>query len=407
LSRQGEARTELRGATAWLVAALAVSALLTQAPAAPAQPPLSAGQDPAAGSRVFDAKGCARCHTVGGGGKGAPDLARTERPRSFNDLASALWNHAPQMAARMRQLGIERPRLDPRESGDLVAFLYTLHYFDPPGRPDVGRKLFTEKRCAACHRIGGAGGDVGPRLDSAKLVGSPIDLAAAMWNHGPQMADAMAARGVERPTFTETELIDLIAYVTSASPGPPGGRLHVLPGRAEEGVRVFVERRCVECHSLGGRGRQGVPDLAERGAQKSLTGFAAAMWNKAPVMRQAMAGRLAQVPKLSPEEMSDLVAALYAVRYFARAGDPRQGVTVAAQKGCLTCHGLHGERGKPAGDLAQARGIDTPAGVLAGLWNHSFIADPRAERDRTPWPVIRPDEMGDLVAYLHSLKRAR
>src|SRR5919108_4861157 len=74
------------------------------------------GQEPVAGSRVFGAKGCVKCHAVNGlGGKVGPDLARVAQPRSFYDLAASLWNHAPRMADRMRELGIARPRLDAHE----------------------------------------------------------------------------------------------------------------------------------------------------------------------------------------------------------------------------------------------------------------------------------------------------
>ena len=77
-----------------------------------AQPLFSPAQDPLAGERVFSGKGCVKCHAVNGvGGKVGPDLGRVLRPRTFYDLAAALWNHAPRMAARMRQLGVapERP----------------------------------------------------------------------------------------------------------------------------------------------------------------------------------------------------------------------------------------------------------------------------------------------------------
>jgi mono/diheme cytochrome c family protein len=311
------------------------------------------------------------------------------------------------MADRMRQLGIARPRLDAKDTGDLIAFLYTVNYFDPPGRPEVGQRLFTDKRCVVCHQVGGTGGVVGPNLDGLKRQGSPIFIATAMWNHGPQMAEAMRARGIPRPTFKADELRDLIAYIYAASPVEPEGPLYVVPGRADQGRRTFVDKRCADCHSAGGQGGRVGPDLGERGVHRSLVEFAAAMWNKAPAMLEAMRGRAIPVPQLKPEEMADVVAYLYSVRYFAQAGDPRKGAQVAASRGCLTCHGLHGERGKAAIDLARARGIDTPAGVIAALWNHSFIADPRPERERGPWAEIRPEEMADLAAFLNSLARRR
>lgn len=372
-----------------------------------AQPLFSPTQDPLAGSRIFGAKGCVKCHSVkGAGGKVGPDLGRVERPRSFYDLAAALWNHAPRMADRMAQLGIARPQLDARETGDLVAFLFTLDYFDPRGNADRGAQLFREKRCVVCHQVGGAGGVIGPSLDGLKQYGSPIYLATAMWNHGPQMVDAMRAKGIARPMFKDADLRDLTAYINAASPVLPQGPLYVLPGRATEGRILFTQKRCIECHRVGGQGGAVGPDLAERGLHRSLSEFAAAMWNKAPAMIEAMKARAVSVPHLRAEEMADIVAYLYAVRYFGGAGDPRRGTVVAANKGCLACHALYGERGKPASDLSRARGLASAAGVLAALWNHSFIAEPAA-RGKVAWSEIRPEEMADLTAFLQSLRQAR
>ena len=384
-----------------------VLALLLLLPAfSLAQPLFTPTQDPLAGSRVFGAKGCVKCHAISGsGGKVGPDLGRIPRPRSFYDLAAAMWNHAPRMAQRMAELGIARPQLDARETGDLVAFLFTLDYFDPRGNEDAGRRLFNEKRCVVCHQVGGAGGVVGPPLDALKQYGSPIYLATAMWNHGPQMAEVMKAKGIPRPTFKDADLRDLIAYINAASPVLPQGPLYVLPGRTVQGRVLFAQRRCIECHAVGGLGGKVGPDLAERGLHRSLSEFTAAMWNKAPAMIEAMKARAVSVPQLKPEEMADIVAYLYSVGYFAQAGDPKKGVAVATSKGCLGCHGLHGERGKVASDLAQAKGLDSPAAVLSALWNHAFIKDTRLARERAAWPEFHAAEMADLVAFLTSLRR--
>ncbi|HET7343091.1 MAG TPA: c-type cytochrome [Methylomirabilota bacterium] len=392
-----------RGVAGW-----ALALLLATPPVALAQPLFTPVQDPVAGERLFNDKGCAGCHAINGvGGTVGPDLGRRPRPRTFYDVAAALWNHAPAMAARMHERGIKRPPLTAAEAGDIVAYLYTLSYFDPPGRPAVGQRLFTEKRCVACHSVGGAGGTVGPPLGGMKTYASPIALAASLWNHGPQMAEAMAARKIERPTFNGTELLDLIAYLNAASPKPARGQLYVLPGRSLEGHRLFADKGCALCHVRRDKDRDagGPPDLTELEASRSLVDFAAAMWNKAPLMMPAMQSRLGAVPRLAPDEMSDIVAYLYSVRYFKQAGDPRRGVILAVNKGCLDCHALYGERGKPASDLTAAAGLDSPPAVLAALWKHSLIDDPRPLRDRRPWPTFRADEMADLVAYLRSLRR--
>jgi len=316
-----------------------------------------------------------------------------------------MWNHLPRMAERMRQLGIPRPRLEPAETGDLIAFLFTLDYFDRPGNVATGRRLFVEKKCVVCHQVGGTGGVVAPSLDSVAERGSPIYVAAAMWNHGPAMAEAMRARRIERPTFKDAELVDLLAYLRAAPPASAEGPLYILPGRADEGYRLFMEKRCSDCHGAGTPGARVGPDLAQRSLHRSLTQFAAAMWNKAPAMLEAMRVRGIPVPQLRPEDMADIVAYLYAVQYFAVPGEPQKGWRLANEKGCLGCHTVHARDGKAPTDLAQVKGLDSPARIVAALWNHSFITAPPAVQP--PRAEVRPDEMADLVAFLRSLSRTR
>ena len=385
---------------------IAVALCLVPLGAAWGQAVLGPSQDPLAGSRVFGAKGCVKCHSVNGvGGKVAPDLARVSRPRSFQDLATAMWNHLPGMTERMKQLGITRPRLDAKEAGDLVGFLYTLNYFDAPGNADAGKQRFSEKRCIVCHTVRGTGGVVGPNLDHLQQFRSPIFVASAMWNHGPAMAEVMKARGIERPTFTGQELRDLVAFLAPATAGPQEGPLYVLAGRAESGRLLFAEKRCIDCHAVGGVGGRVGPDLVERGIRQSPIEFAATIWNKAPAMAAAMRPRGITIPQLRPEEMADLVAYLYSVRYFA-GGNVQQGYAVATQKGCFNCHAVRGERGKPASDLAKTKGLDSPAGVLAALWNHAVVT-PTIAGKKADWPIFKPEEMADLVAMLQSVSQPR
>jgi cytochrome c2 len=355
---------------------------------------------------VFGAKGCSKCHSIDGlGGKIGPDLGRIQRARSFYALAAAMWNHLPGMAERMREFNVRRPSLSPAEAGDLIAFLYTLNYFDPPGNPQAGKRLFAEKKCIVCHQIGGVGGVVGPNLDSVKQYSSAIFVAAAMWNHGPDMAQTMRERGIARPTFSGTELIDVIAFLKSAATDKTESTLAVLPGTPERGRRLFADKRCVECHSVAGQGGKVGPDLADKAIQRSMTQFAEAMWNKAPAMTAAMKTRRIAVPRLEAEDMADIVAYLYSVQYFARPGNPKNGRELATQKGCLACHSIDAEKTAPA--LSRVKGLDSPATVIAAMWNHSFIAERPGAGQKKLWPQFRPEEMADLAAFLQTLGRGK
>ena len=123
--------------------ARAINIVLFSAALSHAQPSGISTQDPLAGSRVFGSKGCSQCHAVNGiGGKIAADLGRIAKARTFYDLASAMWNHIPEMAMQMDKLKKPPPQLSPRETGDLIAFLATVNYFDPGGDGQAGKKIF-------------------------------------------------------------------------------------------------------------------------------------------------------------------------------------------------------------------------------------------------------------------------
>ena len=367
----------------------------------------SFSQDPLAGSRVFGSKGCSQCHAVNGvGGKVAADLGRIAKPRTFYDLASAMWNHLPEMAAQMRKLNKPPPPLSPRETGDLIAFLATVNYFDPQGEANTGKKIFADKQCVICHQIEGAGGVFGPSLDSVVQFG-PIFFAATMWNHGPSMAEAMAARGIKRPVFSGSELRHLIAYMRSVSRGRGDQATQILPGRVEDGERLFAARGCVDCHGIRGGGGPAAPALAGKHNYSSLYDFAAAMWNKGPIMAREMQRRAVMVPPLQANELADIVGYLYSVEYFGPPGDPRRGEAIVRAKGCFDCHAIGGKGVGAAPDLAKSRGWNEPANVVSAMWNHGAVMEQKMRDEKLTWPVFKGDEFTQVVGFLQALGRRR
>ena len=396
-----------------VVLAGAVGMAFAQAPPPPAatdKPPAPFAPDWAqfAGWEVFSKKDCGKCHQVRGvGGKGGPDLARMSGGTSFFAIGAKLWNHLPKMGAKMREAGIERATLTPRETANLIAFLFTTQYGDESGDAASGEKLFTAKACATCHAVGGKGGSVGPALDAVKRATSPVMVAAALWNHGTSMTQAMKTEGIERPTLQAKELLDIIAYLQAASKDT-GTTAQVIPGTPERGAKLFASKQCASCHAVGGKGPRVGPDLGTPGHHLSLSDFATRMWNHAPAMAKRMKERGGTMPELSGQDMADILAHLYVARYFDPAGNRERGSAVLKDKGCLGCHTVRGVGGTPntkAADFARSTVVKTPQGLVAGMWNHSrFMERATAERG-VAWPTLTGEELADVSAYLRALPK--
>ena len=388
-----------------LVIAFAPAARAQQTPTQPFAPEwgMLAGWD------VFTKKSCGQCHSVRGvGGKVGPDLARVQSGSGFYQLGAAMWNHLPRMGERMREQRIDRPAVTSSDVSNLLAFLFTAAYRDESGNPKVGEQLFTSKGCVQCHTVGGKGGRVGPALEALKGASSPVLIAAAMWNHGPGMAEAMKVKGVERPTFKDRELVDVIAYVVSVARDADAPTAQVIPGTPERGEKLFVEKSCASCHAIGGRGGKVGPALGGRAHHVSLTDFAGLMWNHGPAMWTKMKARETQVPQLTGQDMADVVAYLYASHYFDEmSGQIARGRQLVVGKGCVTCHSVRGKGGTIAADFATSTVVGSPSAVIAAMWNHGSRMEGQAQKQETSLPVLTGQELADITTFLGSLTRTR
>src|SRR4030042_1400464 len=101
------------------------------------------------GWKVFTTKGCGSCHAIWGeGGRGGPDLGTLpESYTSQSQLAALMWNHGPEMWARMAAQKTPFQKISKKEMSDLFAFLYFIRYMDEPGAPQKGKRLIETKAC--------------------------------------------------------------------------------------------------------------------------------------------------------------------------------------------------------------------------------------------------------------------
>jgi len=259
------------------------------------------------GEKVFIAKGCAKCHLFGGQAGLAPTIPQLMRLASPIALAQAMWNHAAPMDEKMADLGIQRPELTGHEMADLLAFLSgpggaQSAFAESPGDPRVGKVLFETKQCARCHLPQPGATEAVYDLTKSHWYDTATGVAASMWNHSVEMAEARQNLGVPPARFQGTEMADVLAYLYMM-------RSTQKIGDATRGKEVFVAKYCSKCHGEGGSG----PNLVAGAAARSPAQLASAMWNHAPKMEEKVQELGLEWPTLTATDVGDLLAYLTAV----------------------------------------------------------------------------------------------
>jgi len=124
------------------------------------------------------------------------------------------------------------------------------------------------------------------------------------------------------------------------------------------------------------------------------------MWNHSPSMWVSMQAQHVPRPQFSHKEMADLIAYLFAERYFEVRGDAGHGRRMFEDKGCAGCHSV-GEGAGIGPDLARWRGSASTIPLATVLWNHGPLMFERMEAQQIPWPLFQPGEIVDLMEFLN------
>ncbi|MDO8700351.1 MAG: c-type cytochrome [Deltaproteobacteria bacterium] len=264
--------------------------------------------DATTGARLFREKQCQTCHSLGGkGGRHGPKLDSYGRYASPLYLTVGLWNHGKAMAGVMEAIHVARPTFGKNDIADLSAYIRTTagsveRVYVRPGNPQIGEKLFTQKRCAQCHTPNAQGTRIGPDLRT-KLKGSLIGIAGTMWNHGPKMWAKMG----DVPSLAPEEMSDLISYLYFLQFIDP-------TGNAARGRVVYQEKRCGGCHTLPGVSGTVGPDLANAQKLRTPVEVVTEMWNHVGTMERKMLEESVEWPVFKGGEMADLITYLLSVR---------------------------------------------------------------------------------------------
>ena len=185
-------------------------------------------------------------------------------------------------------------------------------------------------------------------------------------------------------------------------------QITVLPGSSMRGAEVFTERGCIQCHSFNGRGGAAAPDLAQR-PDRALTPplLASELWNHSPSMWARLEASGKSAPLMISTDTADLFAYFYSLLYFTQPGNSAKGQRIF-EENCGACHGgarpAKGAAGPPIAKWVQ---VKDPMNWAGQMWNHSGEMYRSVTRPEARWPVLRTQDLIDLLAYIRSLPDAR
>lgn len=245
------------------------------------------------GKRLFQEKHCMDCHSLTAAGGGiAPPVDKWESLQAPIMLIEHMWNHQNQMHNAMAARGIAWPQLSSQDLDDMLVYLQNLpqtrgeeHFVDIPSGGN-GEALFREKGCAGCH--------VGKLALENRLGDSTLtDIAAAMWNHAPQMRQPP-------PELSLDEWRQLMGYVWAK-------QFFATHGDAARGHKVFESKKCATCHNDAS---SGAPSLSKPAQPYSAITMVAVLWQHGPVMLSKMQEKHIAWPQLTQDEMANLIAYL-------------------------------------------------------------------------------------------------
>ena len=285
-----------------------------------------------------------------------------------------------------------------------------------------GRGAFEDLGCIGCHKLHGTGGVIGPELEKVGASRSPEWLLA----HFKTPSAITPGSAMPAIKSSEDDLDALTLYVLSFT-GETMGAYYVsaktIPGPVV-GRRLFEEKGCIGCHSLGGKGGTIGPALDEVAKRRDAQWIIAHFRNPQAVTPGSVMPRF----DFTEQEIRALTEFLLSV------SDPNvigflkipplmnpveRGKVVFKKYGCAGCHGRDAAGGVPNPNAKTAQQVPGLKYVAEGytkdevkkriLNGQHEITSMDAKRPPPPLYMpawrgkIQEGELNDLVEYVMSL----
>jgi len=302
----------------------------------------------------------------------------------------------------------------------------------------VGMKLYQQKSCGSCHKLGGRGGTLGPALDNEgaktrhQLIMTNLKPPHTTWNwqlvHFRDPGGVVADSQMRNPTVTRQEAQALTVYMLAQwkrdvpesylAPDKIEQKYRALHPASLTGEQVYLQY-CGACHGNGTYGgwdkkfKRFIPAI--RGA--SLISTATHEYLQAQIEQgrpgTQMPAWSAHAGGLLPEEIAAVIEYLRsgapaapALTKLALRGDATNGLSVFLRN-CAGCHGMDG-RGGMAPEIGNPvfQQAATDEFILHTIRSgRTGTAMPAFQRSDAP--VFSDQDLEDVLAYLRTLGQRR
>jgi cytochrome c len=170
----------------------------------------------------------------------------------------------------------------------------------PTGDMARGERLFKDLQCSSCHGANKAGIPAPNLLKRNDSSYTPNALASSMWNHATGMWQAIDKAKMQRPQMTAQQAADLFAFFA-------GGHRTDKMGDPAQGGKIYQVKYCSSCHD---ESYLGAPNLAAQAGKYSSFSMVSSLWQHGAGMLSRMVSKNTEWQKLTPEEMTNLIAYL-------------------------------------------------------------------------------------------------
>jgi cbb3-type cytochrome oxidase cytochrome c subunit len=294
---------------------------------------------------------------------------------------------------------------------------------DNPAAPELarGEQVFEGSGCRGCHKLDGVGGSIGPELDKVGARRSPEWLK----KHFLTPAAVTPGSGMPPQKLSVPDLEAITLFMLSQTGETVPGfyaSMKVIPS-ASEGRRLFEQKGCIGCHSVGGQGGRIGPALDDVGLRRSPEWMIQHFRDPQAVSPGTVMPRFgfteAEARALT-EFLLHLRDQKVALTLPSLMSPIERGREIFRTYGCAGCHGPEGKGGVPNPNAKTAEQVPALTYVADGyskdelkkliLSGQHEITPLDQKRPLPPlympaWRgTIKDAEVDDLTAYLFSLK---